>query len=70
MSKELPCAKVHADPVHLNRKDGHIWICLQCGQQIAGKEIPYDELEACFLLIESLRDKWKKEEKKCPPPKK
>lgn len=37
----------HARPVHLNRgRHGHIWLCLECGKQLAGPKLPEEEIKA------------------------
>jgi hypothetical protein len=54
----------HARPVHFNRgRHGHIWACIACGRQIAGRPIPRDELEALIEFFKFL-DQQPRDERK------
>lgn len=42
----------HLRPIHFNRKEGHVWICLECRTKISGPNLPFYEVEALVVLGE------------------
>ena len=57
----MKCKVKHLDPVHFNMaKGGNIWVCLKCGNQIAGPLRSFDEITALIVIVESIRKTQKK----------